>query len=316
LDARRWWQYAIPLAAGVVLAIPWALWGTLQQLRNRSDVARQVSGGGGTAAIAHLQDVTETLAAHLLLGDWLTSLSTARIVLSGIGVIAVLVVCIVSVWRSGKLQLLGTACILGLFPLLLALGVDAVTSQFTIGFGWGRAMIFILPGCLLLLTLGLNQLSTKWQGSAIAALLFLYLSVGVSDFSLRQRQVFHAVADLVMQEPTTPTLIAMNSGAWGHVLRLAYYMPPSAPVKLLAGKSADLAATLATTLTPATASYPRILWIDSARPVWSRPSTESEKQQVQQVLDQQYRETQTQHLKGTMLLDEFTVRLYTRSPAT
>ncbi|MBW4486345.1 MAG: glycosyltransferase family 39 protein [Trichocoleus desertorum ATA4-8-CV12] len=316
LDWRRWWQYAIPLTTGVILTIPWAVWGTLQQLRNRSDVVRQVSGGGGTAAIAHLQDVAQTLAAHLLLGDWLTSLPTTSIVLAGVGVIAVLTACIVSVWRWGKHQLLGTACILGIFPLLLALAVDTVTGKLTIGFGWGRAMIFILPGCLLLLTLGLERLSARWQGPAVAALLLLYLGVGVGDFSLRQRQVFHAVADLVMQEPTTPTLIAMNSSAWGHVLRLAYYMPPSAPVQLLAQKSTDLAAALATTLTPETASYPRILWIDSARPVWSRPSTELEKQQVQQVLAQQYRQTQTQHLTGTMLLDEFTVRLYTRSSAT
>ncbi|HEY9858883.1 MAG TPA: glycosyltransferase family 39 protein [Candidatus Obscuribacterales bacterium] len=316
LDWRRWWQYAIPLTTGVILTIPWAVWGTLQQLRNRSDVVRQVSGGGGTAAIAHLQDVTQTLAAHLLLGDWLTSLPTISIVLAGVGVIAVLIACVVSVWRSGKHQLLGTAFILGIFPLLLALAVDTLTGKLTIGFGWGRAMIFILPGCLLLLTLGLERLSARWQGPAVAALLLLYLSVGVSDFSLRQRQVFHAVTDLVMQEPTTPTLIAMNSSAWGHVLRLAYYMPPSAPVQLLAQKSADLTAALATTLTSETASYPRILWIDSARPVWSRPSTELEKQQVQQVLDQQYRQTQTHHLTGTMLLDEFTVRLYTRSSAT
>lgn len=316
LDRRRWWQYAIPLTTGVALSIPWALWGTSQQLRNRSDVVRQVSGGGAVAITAHLQDVTQTLAAHLLLGDWLTSLPTTSIVLAGTGVIAVLAACIMAVWRWGKRPLLGIACFLGIFPLLLALAVDGVTGKLTIGFGWGRAMIFILPGCLLLLTLGLEQLSRKWQGPAVAALLLLYLSVGVSDFSFRQRQVFHAMSDWVMQEPTTPTLIAMNSSAWGHVLRLAYYIPPSAPVQLLAQKSTNLATALATALTSETASYPRILWIDSARPVWSRPSTELEKQQVQQVLEQQYRQTQAQRLTGTMLLDEFTIRLYTRSPAT
>ena len=70
---------------------------------------------------------------------------------------------------------------------------------------------------------------------------------------------------IIEQERTTPTLIAMNSLAWGNVLRLAYYLPVDAPVMLLSRHPADLATSLEETL--ATNSYPRLTMARKSPPV-------------------------------------------------
>lgn len=155
---------------------------------------------------------------------------------------------------------------------------DVVGGKFTVGFGWGRSMIFILPGCLLLFTIWLQKAAGKWQKPAAAILLFLYLSVSISDFTLRPRWMFHRMEAIIEQERTMPTLIAMNSLAWGNVLRLAYYLPVDAPIMLLSRHPADLATSLEETL--ATNSYPRLIWLDSHSPVWAAPKTEAEKKQL------------------------------------
>ena len=65
------------------------------------------------------------------------------------------------------------------------------------------------------------------------SLLLFYLTVNITDFSWRSRWMFHRIADIIEQETAQPTLVAMNSSAWGHVLRLAYYLPSESPVMLL-----------------------------------------------------------------------------------
>jgi uncharacterized membrane protein len=308
-DRRRWWQQGLRLGAGILLWIPWFFWGTRHQSRLR-EVGGQFSKG------THLGDIAQTLGTHLLLGDWVTSLPTAIAIVAGCVVFVVLFACTMTLWRQGERRKLGVALILGIFPLLLALTVDIVTRKYSIGFGGGRSMLFILPGCLLLLALWLERSAGRWREPAAAVLLLLYLSIGIGDFSTRQRWLFHDLADLIQQNPTTPTLVAMNSRAWGHILRLAYYIPPTAPVSLLAQNPADLAPALDKILTTEAERYPRVIWLNSARPVNKAPKTEAEKQQIQQdiqrVLNSKFKLVKTQQLSGTMILDEFTLNLYTR----
>jgi uncharacterized membrane protein len=309
-DRRRWWQHGLRLATGVMLTIPWVLWGTRQQLRNRPNLGGQFDRPGG---LAHLQDVAQTLGTHLVVGDWAASLPDAIATLAGCVVILLVVIFTVTLWRQGHRFTLGRVLLLGIFPLLLALMVDVATGKFTVGFGWGRTMIFILPGCLLLLVLWLERAAGRWREPAAAFLLLLYLSTSVADLGTRHRWMFHQIADIIEQDSKAPTLIVMNSGAWGHVLRLAYYIPPTSPVMLLAKKSSQLAPALEKTLSSEPTQYQRLLWLDSAGPVWSPPSTEAQKQQVQQVLKGQFQLEKTEQLSGTMEFDQFSAYLYQRS---
>jgi len=341
LDRQRWWQHGLRFGVSVLLTIPWVLWGMRQQLRN-ADFGRFNSPPGFlSAAIAHLKDVANTLGTHLLWGDWVTSLPPILITSAGVVVIGLLVAAGTTLWQWQERRTLVVACILGLFPLLLALGVDVVAGKFTLGFGWGRSMIIILPGCLLLLAVWLERASVSWRQPATAALLLLYLGIGISDFTLRPRSMFHELAAIATTHAQgasgqpTPTLIVMNSQAWGYVMRLAYYIPPEVPVTLLARKSSDLAPSLQKVLAePSIADkdcqesqpsaclatganyYNQVLWLESAKPVWSPKTTEAEQQQMQQVLAQKYQPVQPEHFTGTMPLDDLTLRLYTRSPAT
>jgi hypothetical protein len=105
----------------------------------------------------------------------------------------------------------------------------------------------------------------------------------------------------------------MDSKAWGHVMRLAYYIPPTSEVLLLAQPSSKLAETLKASLTNDSTHVSNVLWLDSARPIWSPASTPIERQQVEQVLLPQFNLVKTQVVTGTMILDQFTVKLYTRS---
>lgn len=318
LDRKHWWQHALRVGTGVLLTIPWVLWGTLKQLRNadlkRFGAVKEV----GAAWLIHLQDAVQTLGTNLLLGDWVTSLSPAPITIAGCLVILLFLICSISLWQKGEKTKLCVALILGILPLLLALLVDIATKKFTLGFGWGRTMIIILPGCCLLLTLWIEKgLARPWRIPIASAILIIYLTISIGDLSLRQRSVFYAVADLIKQEANQPTLIAMNSKAWGHVMRLAYYLPTQSPVMLLAENPAHLATTLEKILENDVNKYPRLLWLDSSDPLWSSLETtaavEQERQKVKQVLSSQFQLTATQDLSGTMNLDKFTVRLYKRS---
>lgn len=317
-DRQHWWQHALRLGAGVVLTLPWVMWGTLKQLRNvdlkRFGAVKEV----GFAWLIHLQDVAQTLGINLLIGDWVSSVTPTSTTIAGCLVILMLLMFCISLWHRGEQKNLGMVLILGILPLLLALGVDIATKKFTLGFGWGRTMIIILPGCLLLLTLWIERgIPRQWRTPVTASLLVLYLTISIGDFSLRQRSVFHKIADLIVQDVNQPTLIAMNSRAWGHVMRLAYYIPPQASVMLLAEKPASLATSLEKVLKDKAGQYPRLLWLDSSDPLWSRLDTEAEieteNQKIQQILSPQFQLINTQNLSGTMSLDKFTAKLYTSS---
>ncbi|ABA20401.1 conserved hypothetical protein [Trichormus variabilis ATCC 29413] len=318
LDRQHWWQHGLRLGAGVMLTIPWMLWGGIKQIRS-ADLQRFGSlKNTGSAILTHLQDTTQTLASNLVLGDWVTSLPTISIVIVGCLAIAFIIASSLKLWRQGERKDLTVALILGILPLLIALGLDIVTKKTTLNFGGGRTMIIILPGCLLLLTLWLEKaLSSQWRTLVISSLLLLYLTIGISDFSLRQRSIFHSVAEIISQQKEQPILIAMNSKAWGHVLRLAYYAPSKTPVMLLAEHPADLATSLEKVLKNETQQYPRILWLESANPVWSKLKTsaqiETEHQKMQEILSKQFQLTKTQNLTGTMDLDSFTLKVYNRS---
>lgn len=315
LDRHRWWQHGLRLGAGVGLCLPWGLWGIPQQLRN-ADLQRFAAPAGFFAAtLQHLQDIAQTLGIHLLLGDWITSLPQTSAAVAGCAIIVLLATASASLWRHGERQSLGIALFLGIFPLLLALGADIATGKFTLGFGWGRSTIFILPGCLLLLAVWLERAQQRWRSAAAGVLLLLYLSASIADFSFRSRGVFHKIADAIASEPAAPTLIAMNSQAWGHVLRLAYYIPANVPVSLLAQESAGLAPALEKALKTGEPAYSRIVWLESATPVWSPPATETERQKIEEVLKNRFQLSQQQSLSGTMDLDKFTLKLYRRSPA-
>ncbi len=309
LDWRRWWQHGLRLGAGVLLTLPWMLWGAVRQLRNADTGRFAVSGGFGAALIRHLQDVTHVLGINLLAGDWAESISKDSLLVVGLIVISLLSVCALSLWQRREYRLLKVALILGLLPLLIAFAVDTAAGKFTLAWGTGRSMIFILPGCLLLLVAWVERSTGRWQGAVASTLVLLYLTISIGDFSLRQRQDMQTLAKVIGQAPTTPTLIAMSARARGHILRLAYYVDVGEPVALLAQAAPKLIPALAAVAE----QYPRIIWLDSAKPVFSDPpAMEQENQQIRQILASDFQLIETQELRGTMPLDHFTMRLYTR----
>ena len=283
-----------------------------QQLRNADFGRFSTTTGFFETTWLHLKDELQTLGIHLVLGDWISSIPSESATIAGVVALVLLVACSLHLWQQKQRRLLTIALLLGIFPLFLGLVIDVVGGKFTVGFGWGRSRIFILPGCLLLFTIWIQKAAGKWQKPAAAILLFLYLSVSISDFTLRPRWMFHQMEAIIEQEQTTPTLIAMNSLAWGNVLRLAYYLPVDAPIMLLSRHPADLATSLEETL--ATNSYPRLIWLDSHSPVWAAPKTEAEKKQWQEeivkILHSRYELEQTQQLSVTMDLDNFTAHIY------
>lgn len=317
LDRRNWWQHGLRLAISVMLTMPWFLWGGLKQLRN-ADLNRFAAKEGFIVAFFnHIQDATYTIGTNLILGDWVTRIEKPIVAAIGLLVVVLIVICSINLWRQNERQNLFIALILGLSPLLIGLALDITTKKYTLGFGSGRTMIMILPGCLLLFVIGLERAVTQqWRTIVLTSLLLLYLAIGISDFSLRQRSVFHQIADVVTQE-SKPTLIAMNSKAWGNVLRLAYYIPPQPALMLLAEHPKQLADSLAKVLNQGNNQYERVIWLDSVNPVWSRLKTDAEiqtaHQNLEQVLSTKFSLKQSQNLRGTMNIDDFNLKLYTRS---
>ena len=311
-ERQRWWQYAIQLSIGVLIPVPWLLWGTRQQLNN-ADLGRFAAGSNWLETMSeHIQGALNTLAPQLIWGDWVAIMPPIAIVISGIIATATLIAITIHLWYQNHHQLLLVALCFGIVPFLMMIMVDVVSGKFTVGFGWGRALIFILPGCLLLLTIWSEKAAGKWKTTAALALLVFYLTVNVTDFSWRSRWMFHRIADIIEQETAQPTLVAMSSNAWGHVLRLAYYLPRQSSVMLLAQRSTNLAAALDKTLVTPSQSYQYILWLDSDRPVWGSAATETEKKQVEQILAKQFELVKTERLIGTWELDNFTASLYQR----
>ncbi|NEP16722.1 MAG: hypothetical protein F6J97_07430 [Leptolyngbya sp. SIO4C1] len=321
LGRRRWLQYGLALAAGVVLALPWVLWGTRQQINNRSDVLSQISEAGGwlEAALRHLQGIAQTLASQLVLGHWVTGMAPLEAaikpaaVLTGLGVMVGLLVCLWGLYRQREYRLLLISFVLGILPLLIALGLDIVTYKFTVGFGWGRSLIVALPGCLLLITSWLMRATGRWQMPLSLGLLTLYLAIGAGDFTLRDRAMFQTANRWVGRAPSQSTLLVMNSKAWGNVARLAYYVNPDYSVDLLAVPPQTLPAALADVL-DADARYQRVIWLNAQDPVWAAPQTAAEANQLEQtvaaVLDRYYALAETASLSGTMDIDQFILRLY------
>ena len=311
-DRQKWWQHAIRLTIGVLIPLPWLLWGTKQQLNN-ADLGRFAAGGNWLETIGkHIQGIINTLTPQLIWGDWVAVMPPLVIILSGIVAIALLIAIIIHLWQQNQRQLLFVALCFGVVPFLMMVMVDVVSWKFTVGFGWGRSLIFILPGCLLLLTIWIEKAAGRWKAITALTLLLFYLTVNITDFSGRSRWMFHRIADIIKQETDQPTLVVMNSSAWGHVLRLAYYLPSESSVMLLAQNSAKLADAVDRTLMKPSPSYQYILWLDSDRPVWGSPATEMEKKQIEQTLVPQFKLIEKERLTGTWELDNFTASLYQR----
>ncbi len=310
-DRKYWLKHAIRLSAGIIITTPWLLWGTRQQLNN-ADLGRFATPNSLlVTAWKHLQGLLNSLGANLIVGDWANITPAFGLIMAGTIALAILIGCIYSLWRANKHQILLIALSLSIVPLLIVMVIDVVTGKFTVGFGLGRSVIFILPGCMLLIAASISTASVKWQPIIASLILTMYLSINLADFSLRSRWMFHEIADIIEQESTQPTLIVMNSNAWGHVMRLAYYLPKESPILLLAQSSSKLASILET-IFASSSQYQRILWLDSDRPVWGRPTTTTETQEIQSVLRSRFQLVQQQRLRGTWEIDNFTARLFER----
>ncbi|HTL88347.1 MAG TPA: glycosyltransferase family 39 protein [Leptolyngbya sp.] len=306
LDRSRWFQHGVSMTIAGLLTLPWAIFGTLKQLRN-ADLDR-FGVREGNPVMLHLQDLFQTVGTHLVIGDWATSLPIAVPVIAGLTASLGIGLMTFYLWKTGQKISLTVGFGMGILPLLLAFGVDILARKYTLGFGWGRSLIFALPGCLLMLTIAIHHLKAQ-QGMITLALLLVYLSIDVSDLTLRPRSMFHQISEIV---GSTPTLIAMDSQAWGHVNRLAYYIPPTVRVDLLAQPASKLSTSLKTALRES--GYRRVIWLESAAPVWSPPATEQDRQQIQQVLEERFSIAKTQSLSGTMSLDQFQLKLYQSVP--
>lgn len=316
LGRRYWLRCGSALGMGVLLPMPWILWGTRQQANNRADVLNQISVEGSSTEIAwrHFQDIAHTLANHLLLGHWTTGFKpygeSIKPTAVGVG-IGVMLFLVFVLWQlRQERRILATGVVLGLIPLLVALGLDILTNKFTVGFGWGRSTIVALPGCLLLIASWLMTLQ-RWQQPVVAGLLSLYLVVGVGSFVGRDRNIFRTLDSLV--EPGQSTLIAVNSRAWGNVSRLAYHVDGSQkPVDILMRSPTELAADLESAVD--TGSYDQILLANTRYPVWDTPKTDDVAQtlyrDIQTALEPNYQLTEQTFLTGTMKLDRFEIKAY------
>ena len=176
-DRRRWWQYGVCFTIAIILISPWVWWGTRQQLRN-ADLGRfTTSGNWLETAIRHSQDAIQVLGIHLLIGDWATILPPVIIFFVGIVAIISLIIAIKTLWDHQQYHLFSLISLLSWFPFFLMILMDVVSGKFTVGFGWGRSVIFILPGCLLLLTAGLIYTQKVWRQSLSLTLLIVYLVI-------------------------------------------------------------------------------------------------------------------------------------------
>lgn len=319
LDRKHWLQHALTLTTAILLFMPWALWGTRQQARNRGDVFDQISSVGGPlqSAVQHGKDLAQTLANHLLLGHLTTSMAPVgdpikpTAVAIGCAVSGFLMVCVVGLYRRRQYRTLMIGSLMGLLPLAVAIAIDIVTNKYTVGFGWGRSTIVALPGCLLLVAAWLELGTGRWRSSLTVGLLVIYLTVVVVDFAGRDRQMFHTLNSELLKTDE-PTLVVMNSRAWGHVLRLVYYLDETANAEVLATSPAALPEALKAAL--AAKEYDRLLWLKSEYPLWNLPETEAEAialtAETELLLQAQHSLADIQKLRGTMNLDRFELQVY------
>ncbi len=321
LDRKRWFQYGLLLGGGALLFMPWFLWGTLKQVSNRKDVLERLSQEGSAIALMaqHGQDLAQTMANYLLLGHLTTGMLPLAdpikptAVAIGCGAIAFVVMCVAGLIRRRQYWVLASCGLLGLFPLLLALGVDVVTNNNTLGFGWGRATIVVLPGMVLLVAAWLERATGRWREGMTAVILAAYLTVNVMDFEGRDRQMFGSVNQaLLAGSNNQATLVTMNSKAWGHVNRLLYYLDEAANPDILVADPADLEGVLASALDQK--GYTRVLWLRANYPLWNAPETEAEvlalASETDALLGDRYELMEARSLAGTMNLDSFELQVY------
>lgn len=309
---RRFWQPLVWLGAIALLCLPWLLWGLRQQLRN-ADLDRFAVATNLGTILDRLGGCLQTLGIHLLWGDWGNALPEAGLLATGMLVLGGLGWGLVWRYRHAP-QTWVFGLIWGVLPLGLALAADLATGKSTLSWGLGRSVIYALPGLLLLVVLIFQAFPRPWQGIGLGTLLGIYLTLGLSDFALRPRLVFHQLAAIAQQTPATPTLLLLNSKAWGHVLRAAYYLPPTQPIDLLAAHPVDLPGATAQVLNDPGNPYERVLWLNADRPVWQEPDSDAQKQalqaEIQAILETRYGLTKTIPLQGTMDLDRFLVGDY------
>jgi uncharacterized membrane protein len=326
LDRKHWFQHAVTIGAGILMFMPWVLWGIRQQLNNRREVLLdQFSSARGPlgAAVQHGKDLAQTVANHLLLGHLTTGMLPMdepikpTAVAIGCGVIGFVALCVVGLYRRRQYRVLMIAALMGLFPLLVALAIDVVADKYVLGFGWGRSTIVAVPGCLLLVAAWLELATGRWRGPLTALLLAVYVGVNVGDFGGRDRQMFHQV-NAQLANPDGPALVVMNSRAWGHVLRLAYYLDEAKDTEILATNPADVTESLEAAL--AKKDYSRVLWLNAEYPLWELPKSPIEAKafvaETEALLQARYPVSaptgvpQTQLLRGTMNLDRFALQVY------
>ncbi|MGC1310580.1 MAG: glycosyltransferase family 39 protein [Phormidesmis sp.] len=319
LNPRRWLANGLTLLAGIVLFVPWALWGVRQQANNRGDVLSQISSVDGPlrSALEHGRGLAQTLANHLLLGHLTTGMAPISepikptAVAVGCGVIGLLAACVIELYRRKQYKVLIIASLMGLLPLAVALAIDVAANTYTLGFGWGRSAIVALPGCLLLVAAWLELATGRGRTALIAGLLAVYLAVNVADFEGRDRQMFHAVNDALLKTDES-TLVVINSRAWGHVLRLAYYLSDNPDTEVLAANPDDVTNALKAAL--AAKDYRQVLWLKAEKPLWGEPETAAEADALsantEAFLRQQRPFVGGQTLQGTMDLDQFELQIY------
>ncbi|MEM9264947.1 MAG: glycosyltransferase family 39 protein [Cyanobacteria bacterium P01_F01_bin.13] len=316
-DRKRWWHYGLCAIGAGCLAVPWFYWGLPQQLRNVDLNRFSTDTSLGETIAQHTQGILEVLGIQLVVGDWSTSLPVAVVLIVGALVLLLLATILWNLWswlRRDSPSLLAILLTLGCLPLLLMLGSDILSGKSTLSWGFGRSAIFILPGLLLMVTAWLMNLTTAWQKPVIMSILLIYLGLNVGDMVGRDRNVFQQIAEIT--PPADTTLIAMNSKAWGHVLRLVYYFPDNTPVKLLATDPAMLPDALEDALSGSDKTYEQIVWLEAARPVWKAPTdtgAEEIRQDISQLLSAEYQLMKHQDLVGTMELDRFSLDIYKKT---
>ncbi|MGF1493672.1 MAG: glycosyltransferase family 39 protein [Microcoleaceae cyanobacterium] len=310
LERKLAWRYGLLLGLGGLLTLPWMIWGFSRQLDN-VDLARFNRDLPPVEfLLQQFQGILKVLGNLLLSGEWGSDLSLTFQLGIGAVVVIVLLLCGLSLSRQREYPTLVTALILGLLPLGLIFGADLLMGKMTLDWGTGRSVIFALPGCLLLIVIWMELTAGRWRTPAACFLVILYGAISIGNYTLRSRTGMTELARIVEQDLTQPTLIAMNSSAWGHVLRLAYYIDPTAAVMLSAKPTPELIEALETQAQ----QYPRVILLESARPIVpNEPMTETERQQIANIMQQaRMRFVGETQLSGTADIDRFTMRIYER----
>ncbi|MEL7141105.1 MAG: glycosyltransferase family 39 protein [Cyanobacteria bacterium J06573_11] len=319
LDRKRWLHNGLVISSGGLLFMPWALWGTLKQLGGRTDVLDRLGAAGGM--VQHGKDLAQTVGNYLILGHlpmrWLPMVGKIKPTAVAIGCVAIgfLVMCVVALYRRRQYWVLVTCSLLGLFPLMLALGVDIAANKYTLGFGYGRATIVVLLGCVLLVAAWLEKATGRWRSVLTGGILAAYLAVNLVEFAGFERQMFHRVNGALLQSDR-PTLVVLNSRAWGHVNRVTYYLDEQANPDVLAAAPAKLSAALSAALEQKT--YGRVLWLRANMPLWDAPETEAIgnalAEETDRLLHERYSLVSRESLRGTMNLDSFEFEVLELSP--